>query len=81
MGILITLMDEVFDLKQRNQWLRRQIVAALQQMIRAFIGDRMNKKIYDYINHAILPDQVSFLFSANLLPSMCNYLRFYNLLV
>nr|CAB3266454.1 sorting nexin-13 [Phallusia mammillata] len=59
LGILLLLMDEVFDLKKRNQWLRRQIVAALQQVIRAIFGDRMNKKIVDYVDSALSADQVA----------------------
>jgi sorting nexin-13 len=37
--ITLLLMDEVFDLKERNQWLRRQIVAVLRQIIKAMFGD------------------------------------------
>ena len=31
-------MDEVFDLREKNQWLRRQIVAVLRQLIKAMFG-------------------------------------------
>ncbi|XP_039256742.2 sorting nexin-13-like isoform X1 [Styela clava] len=56
--IVLLLMDEVFDLKHRNQWLRRQIVAALQQLVRAVFGDRMNRKIIEYVDNAVAPEQV-----------------------
>lgn len=56
--IVLLLMDEIFDLKHRNQWLRRQIVAALQQLVRAVFGDRMNRKIVEYVDHAVAADQV-----------------------
>ena len=36
-------MDEVFDLKERNQWLRRNIKNLLQQLIRATYGDTINR--------------------------------------
>ena len=36
--ILLLFMDEVFDLQERNQWLRRQIVAVLRQLIKAMFG-------------------------------------------
>ena len=36
--ILLLFMDEVFDLKEKNQWLRRQIVAVLRQLIKAMFG-------------------------------------------
>ena len=36
--IILLFMDEVFDLQERNQWLRRQIVAVLRQLIKAMFG-------------------------------------------
>jgi len=36
-------MDEVFDLKSRNQWLRRRIVAILQQIAKTMFGDSINR--------------------------------------
>ena len=58
-GILLILMDEVFDLKRKNQWLRRQIVAAVQQLLRTLFGDRMNRKIIDYVESALSAEQVA----------------------
>jgi hypothetical protein len=43
--IMLLLMDEVFDLRLKNQWLRRQIVRVLKQLIKAILGDRMNKYV------------------------------------
>ena len=40
---MLLLMDEVFDLKERNQWLRRNIKNLLQQLIRATYGDTINR--------------------------------------
>ncbi|MEQ2177861.1 sorting nexin 13 [Goodea atripinnis] len=39
-------MDEVFDLKEKNQWLRRNIKNLLQQLIRATYGDTINRDSY-----------------------------------
>ena len=36
--IILLFMDEVFDLQDRNQWLRRQIVVVLKQLIKAMLG-------------------------------------------
>ena len=36
-------MDEVFDLQERNQWLRRQIVAVLRQLIKAMFGKLISR--------------------------------------
>ena len=41
--IMLLLMDEVFDLRHKNQWLRRQIVKVLKQLLKATLGDRINK--------------------------------------
>ena len=41
--IMLLLMDEVFDLKNRNQWLRRRIVAILQQIAKTMFGDSINR--------------------------------------
>ena len=34
----LLFMDEVFDLQERNQWLRRQIVSVLRQLVKAMFG-------------------------------------------
>lgn len=46
-------MDEVFDLKERNQWLRRNIKNLLQQLIRATYGDTINRYQFFFF-HPIL---------------------------
>ena len=53
LGVGILLLDEVFDLKERNQWLRRHILNAIQQFVRTLFGDRMNKKIDELIQQAL----------------------------
>ena len=40
---------QVFDLADRNMWLRRQIVTVLRQIIKSMFGDIVNKKIVDYM--------------------------------
>ncbi|KAE8596405.1 hypothetical protein XENTR_v10016090 [Xenopus tropicalis] len=57
--VMLLLMDEVFDLKERNQWLRRQITSLLQQLIRATYGDTINRKIVDHVQYMTSPDQVA----------------------
>ncbi len=41
--IMLLLMDEVFDLRHKNQWLRRRMVAILRQLIKATFGDMINR--------------------------------------
>ncbi|XP_061106275.1 sorting nexin-13 isoform X1 [Conger conger] len=57
--VMLLLMDEVFDLKERNQWLRRNIKNLLQQLIRATYGDTINKKIVDHVDFMTSPEQVA----------------------
>ena len=59
MRIMLLLMDEVFDLKSRNQWLRRRIVAILRQIIKATMGDSINRKIVDQVEFLTSADQVA----------------------
>ena len=37
--ILLLFMDEVFDLQERNQWIRRHIVTVLRELIKAMFGN------------------------------------------
>ncbi|XP_067006541.2 sorting nexin-13 [Anabrus simplex] len=57
--IMLLLMDEVFDLKSRNQWLRRRIVTLLRQIIRTMFGDIVNRRILDYVSWMTSPEQVA----------------------
>uniref|UniRef100_A0A8C5INV6 Sorting nexin-13 n=1 Tax=Junco hyemalis TaxID=40217 RepID=A0A8C5INV6_JUNHY len=57
--VMLLLMDEVFDLKERNQWLRRNIKNLLQQLIRATYGDTINRKIVDHVDWMTSPQQVA----------------------
>lgn len=56
--ILLLFMDEIFDLKYKNLWLRRRIVVFLRQIIKIIYGDRINRKIVDYVNFMILVEQI-----------------------
>uniref|UniRef100_A0A8C5HV18 Sorting nexin 13 n=1 Tax=Gouania willdenowi TaxID=441366 RepID=A0A8C5HV18_GOUWI len=57
--VMLLLMDEVFDLKEKNQWLRRNIKNLLQQLIRATYGDTINRKIVDHVDYLTSPEQVA----------------------
>ena len=41
--IMLLMMDEVVDLRHKNQWLRRRIVAILRELIKATYGDMINR--------------------------------------
>ncbi|XP_066586117.1 sorting nexin-13-like [Prorops nasuta] len=57
--IMLLLMDEVFDLKVRNQWLRRRIVTLLRQIIRTMFGDIVNRRIVEYVSLMTSPKKIA----------------------
>eukprot|EP00111_Clytia_hemisphaerica_P023389 TCONS_00068881-protein len=57
--ILLLLMDEVFDLQDRNQWLRRRIVVILRQIIKAIFGDGINRKIVEHVDFSTSSQQIA----------------------
>ncbi|CAH1788286.1 unnamed protein product [Owenia fusiformis] len=57
MRIMLLLMDEVFDLKNMNQWLQKRIIAILRQIIKAAFGDMINKKIVDHVEWVTSAEQ------------------------
>ena len=57
--IMLLLMDEIFDLKVRNQWLRRRIITLLRQIIRTMFGDIVNRRIVEYVSVLTSPAKVA----------------------
>ncbi|XP_065164268.1 sorting nexin-13-like isoform X2 [Atheta coriaria] len=57
--IMLLLVDEVFDLKSRNQWLRRNIVTILRQIVRTMFGDIVNRRILEYVEIMTSPKNVA----------------------
>ena len=47
-------MDEVFDLREKNQWLRRQIVAVLRQLIKAMFGKNIFELVSDIVKKILI---------------------------
>lgn len=47
---MLLLMDEVFELKNRNQWMRRRIVGILRQIVKVILGDSMNRLVLVILN-------------------------------
>ena len=56
--ILLLLMDEIFDLKNRNQWIRRRIIVLLKQIIKTTYGDRINRKIVESVDYMTSSEQI-----------------------
>ncbi|XP_032233860.2 sorting nexin-13 isoform X2 [Nematostella vectensis] len=57
--VLLLLMDEIFDLKDRNLWLRRRIIVLLRQIIKTTYGDRINRKIVESVNWMTSAEQIA----------------------
>lgn len=43
--MIILLIDEIFDLKEKNQWLRQSLMAIVKSILKNFKGDSMNRYI------------------------------------
>ncbi|XP_071956035.1 sorting nexin-13-like isoform X2 [Antedon mediterranea] len=58
--IMLLLMDEIFDLRCRDQWLRRRVVAFLRQIIKATLGSKINGKIVEQVENLTSPEQLAY---------------------
>lgn len=52
-------MDEIFDLKEKNQWLRQSLIAIIKGFLKNFKGDSMNRKIKEYIADYISEESIA----------------------
>ena len=50
-------MDEVFELRSKDQWFRRRIVLFLRQILKAMFGDIVNRRIVDFVDFLTSPEQ------------------------
>ncbi len=41
--VLLVLMDEIFDLKEKNQWLRQSLITIIKGFLKNFKGDSMTR--------------------------------------
>jgi len=53
--VLLVLLDEVFDLRDQGQWLRRQLTILLKQLA----GDKLSRKVVESIDWLTSPEQVA----------------------
>ena len=47
--VILFLMDEIFDLRYRNQWLRRAALLMLREILQAMFGDVFDVKINELL--------------------------------
>lgn len=57
--VLLLLMDEVFELKTKAVWLRRQIMSFLRTLLHVTLGDKMNRKIVEYVEELTKPSAIA----------------------
>uniref|UniRef100_A0AAF5HZT3 GPI inositol-deacylase n=1 Tax=Strongyloides stercoralis TaxID=6248 RepID=A0AAF5HZT3_STRER len=56
--VLLLFFDEVFGLRGRGQWFRRQLTNLLHQIISATLGGSINKKIIDLVDWLTSSEQI-----------------------
>ena len=57
--VSLVVIFQVFDLADRNIWLRRQMIIVLRQIVKTMFGDTVNKRIVDYFASLTSVDAVS----------------------
>ena len=57
--VVIMLIDEVFDLKEKNQWIRQSLMAIVKSLMKSFKGDSVNRKIKEHIADVVSDEQVA----------------------
>lgn len=57
--IMLLLFDEVFDLRRKNQWFRRRIVAILRQIVKTTLGDSINRRIVEHVDDMLSADRIA----------------------
>uniref|UniRef100_A0A1I8FSX9 PX domain-containing protein n=1 Tax=Macrostomum lignano TaxID=282301 RepID=A0A1I8FSX9_9PLAT len=55
-----TVMDEIFDVRERNKLIRKGITAVLSKLVRALLGDRVNRRIVQFARVLTSADRVAY---------------------
>uniref|UniRef100_A0A1I8FT42 Nexin_C domain-containing protein n=1 Tax=Macrostomum lignano TaxID=282301 RepID=A0A1I8FT42_9PLAT len=58
--ILLLVMDEIFDVRERNKLIRKGIAAVLSKLVRALLGDRVNRRIVQFARVLTSADRVAY---------------------
>ena len=59
LAILLTLLDEVFDVAAGDKWLQRQLSHVLRQLLRSTLSDKMGRKIIEALHSLASADHVA----------------------
>ncbi|XP_042894783.1 sorting nexin-13 isoform X3 [Parasteatoda tepidariorum] len=57
--IILLLMDEVFNLRNKDLWFRRRIMTLLRQIIKTMQGGAINRKIKEYVQGLTSTSQIA----------------------
>lgn len=59
MAILLTLLDEVFDVKESDQWVQRQMTQLLRQLLASMLSDKMGKRMMETLDSLATADRIA----------------------
>lgn len=59
MAILLTLLDEVFDVKESDQWVQRQLTHLLRQLLASMLSDKMGQRMMETLDSFASADRIA----------------------
>ena len=59
MAILLTLLDEVFDVKESDQWVQRQLTNLLRQLLASMLSDKMGQRMMETLDSLATADRIA----------------------
>jgi hypothetical protein len=57
--VILLLIDEIFDLREKNQWIRQSLMAIVKSFMKNFKGDSMNRKVKERIADFLSEEQIA----------------------
>ncbi|VDP16394.1 unnamed protein product, partial [Soboliphyme baturini] len=57
--ILLLCLDEIFSLREKNQWIRRRMVEFVRQFVHGAFGSSFNRRIVEFVTWMTSEDQVA----------------------
>ena len=58
-AILLTLLDEVFDVKEGDQWVQRQLNQLLRQLLASMLSDKMGQRMMETLDSFASADRIA----------------------
>ncbi len=59
MAILLTLLDEVFDVKESDQWVQRQLNNLLRQLLATMLSDKMGQRMMETLDSLATAERIA----------------------